>query len=155
LISEAKRMFEIGAQHGHAESQDALAQIYFDRNSDADYVIARRWSEAAAERGIASAQARLATIFHEGLGTAREPQRAIDYFRLAAGNGHPGAQAMLGVAYDNGVGVPLDKIEAAHWLMRSANQDHELAHIYLPTVLRTLRADEIEDAERRARQPLP
>ncbi|HZO44289.1 MAG TPA: tetratricopeptide repeat protein [Xanthobacteraceae bacterium] len=154
-MEEAQRLFEIAAQRGHAESQDALGRIYFDRNTGADYVIARRWSEAAAEHGIAAAQARLATIFHEGLGTPRDPQRAANYFRAAAHNGHAGAQAMWGVAHDIGVGAPVDKIEAAHWLMRSTEQSHELAHIYLPDLMKRLQPHEVDEAERRAREPLP
>jgi TPR repeat protein len=118
-------------------------------------MVARRWSEAAAEQGIASAEVRLATIFHEGLGTPRDPQRAARHFRTAACQGHAGAQAMFGVAYDVGAGVPLDKVEAAHWLMRAAQQGHALADIYLPTVIRALQRHEIEEAERRTREPLP
>jgi TPR repeat protein len=154
-MDRAQTLFTFAAQRGHAESQDALAAIYFGRESDEDYMVARSWSEAAAEQGIASAEVRLATIFHEGLGTPRDPQRAAGHFRTAACQGHAGAQAMLGVAYDVGAGVPVDKVEAAHWLMRAAQQGHALADIYLPTVIQLLQRHEIEEAERRSREPLP
>ena len=55
----AKKCFESAAQRGHAESQDALGRIYFQRDTEADYVIARRWSEAAAAQGVAAAYTRL------------------------------------------------------------------------------------------------
>jgi TPR repeat protein len=152
---DAEKFFEIAAQRGHAESQDALGCIYFERDTDADHVIARRWSEAAAEQGVPDALTRMGTIYHEGLGIARDPQRAAGYFYAAACKGHPGAQMMFGVACDVGAGVPIDRIEAAQWLMRSAEQGLELARMYLPSVVKNLQEHEIDEAERRSREPLP
>jgi TPR repeat protein len=62
---------------------------------------------------------------------------------------------MWGVAHDIGVGAPIDKIEAAHWLLRSAEQNHELAQVYLPDLIKRLQPHEIDEAERRARAALP
>jgi TPR repeat protein len=61
---------------------------------------------------------------------------------------------MLGAAHDVGAGVPVDRIEAAHRLIRSAEQGHELARIYLPTVLKNLKENEVREAKRRSRLPL-
>src|SRR5262249_16849564 len=123
----AKLLYEYAAQRGHAQSQDALGRIYFDRDTEADYVIARNWSEAAAEQGIPAAHTRLGTIYHEGLGTARDPQRAAACFLEGAKRGHHGAQLMIGGSYDVGAGVARDQIEAAKWILRSAEQGNELA----------------------------
>src|SRR5882672_4315942 len=54
-VDVAKTCFEYAGQRGDAESQDALGRIYFNRDTEADYVIARNWSEAAAEQGVAAA----------------------------------------------------------------------------------------------------
>lgn len=153
--AEAQRFFETAARRGHAAAQDALGRIYFERDTEADHVIARRWSALAANQGVADAQTRLGTIFHEGLGTARDPQRAAAYFRAAACQGHAGAQLMIGGAYDVGVGVVRDKIEAAHWVLRSAEQGNELAQAYVQTLMKDLQQHEIDEAVRRSRQPLP
>jgi len=153
-IERAKQLFETAAQRGHAESQDALARIYFDRETEQDYICARHWSELAAGQAVVAAQTRLGTIFHEGLGTPRDPQRALACFLAAARQGHSGAQLMVGGAYDVGVGVASDKVEAAQWLMRSAEQGNEMARAYLQTLAKELQKHELEEAQRRSRQPL-
>jgi uncharacterized protein len=150
----AKRCFESAAQRGHAESQDALGRIYFERDTEADHVIARRWSEAAAAQGVAAAHTRLGTIYHEGLGTPRDPQRAAACFLEGANRGHAGSQLMIGAAFDVGAGVRRDKVEAAKWILRSAGQGNEVAHAYVQTLKKELRPEEFEDAVRRSRQPL-
>jgi hypothetical protein len=62
----------------------------------------------------------LATIYHEGLGVERDPERAASYFLSAAEAGHVAAQYMIGVACDVGAGVEVSRIEAAFWLMLSS-----------------------------------
>jgi len=58
---------------------------------------------------------------------------------------------------DTGIGIPADRIEAAHWLLRSADQGNELADAYLKAKvgMRDLPPNELEEAKRRAGQPLP
>ena len=154
-IDNAMRLLDSAARQGHPESQDALGRIYFDRETDADDVIARQWSELAAAQGVAEAKARLGTIFHEGRGTPRDPARAAAYFLDAAHQGHQGAQWMIGAALHLGVGITADRIEAAHWLMRSAAQGNPVAQAYLGANagLADLTEHEREEAQRRANQP--
>jgi TPR repeat protein len=71
-----------GAQLGNAEAQNAMAHIHFEHETEADDIIARQWSELAAAQGVASAQARLGTIYHEGRGTPRDPPRAAAFFSM-------------------------------------------------------------------------
>jgi TPR repeat protein len=150
----AKKCFESAAQRGHAESQDALGRIYFHRDTEADYVIARRWSEAAAAQGVAAAYTRLGSIYHEGLGTPRDPPRAAACFLEGANRGHAGAQLMIGAAYDVGAGVGRDRVEAAKWILRSAKQGNEASQAYVQTLKKELRPQEFEEAVRRSHQPL-
>ena len=62
-LDRARIIFEMAARRGHAESQDALCRIHIDAGTDADYEQAIYWGKLAAEQGLASAQARLGTIF--------------------------------------------------------------------------------------------
>jgi uncharacterized protein len=153
----ARRIYLAAAERGHADSQDALSRLYFDRDAKGDHEPARRWAEAAAKQGNASAIARLGTIHHEGRGTPRDPKRAAAYFLEAANLGHAGAQLMIGAATHLGIGVPADRIEAAHWLLRSAQQGNEGAQAYLEgkAGMAGLTEQELEEAQERARQPLP
>ena len=156
-IDNAIGLYRIAAQGGHADAQDALSRLHFDRETDKDDEIARNWAEAAAKQGVAAAITRLATIYHEGRGTPRDPKRAAAYFLEAANLGHAGAQLMIGVALHIGIGIPANRIEAAHWLLRSATQGNELAQAYLEAKagMADLSKQELEEAQQRARQPLP
>ncbi len=154
-LDRARIIFEMAARRGHAESQDALCRIHIDAGTDADYEQAIYWGKLAAEQGLASAQARLGTNFHEGLGTPRNPELAAAYFLAAAKQGHPGAQFMIGGACHLGIGIEADRVEAAHWLIRSAEQGNELADAYLRRyVLTELAEKELAQALARAREPL-
>jgi TPR repeat protein len=156
-IENAIKLYQIAAQGGLADAQDALSRLHFNRETEKDYEIARKWAEAAAEQGHALAIARLGTIYHEGCGVQRDPKRASAYFLEAANLGHDGAQLMAGAGMHLGIGVPVDRIEAAHWLLRSAQQGNEGAQAYLEgkAGMADLTKQELEEAQRRAQQPLP
>jgi hypothetical protein len=134
--------FETGAQWDCALSQDALGRLAFDEETEASYDAARHWSEKSAQQGYAPAQARLGTIFHEGLGVARDPKQAAFWFLQAAQRGHAGAQAMIGAACHLGTGVERDRLRATRWLRASAEQGNPLAQAYLPRVEAELTPDE-------------
>jgi hypothetical protein len=110
--------------------------------TEESFKVARYWSEKAAEQGNADAQTRLGTIFHEGLGVARDPEQAMWWFLQAAKQNHAGAQAMLGVATHLGVGVDANRFEAMRLLMLSAAQGNQMAKAYLPRVNAELTPDE-------------
>jgi uncharacterized protein len=131
--SEASKLFDKAARQGHADAQDALANMFFKLKSDEAYKVARQWSELAAEQGLASAEVRLATIYHEGLGVERDPPRAAAYFLSAAKKGHPNAQFMMGVAYEVGAGVAVDLMESGYWLTQAAGAGNDVAEHYLMT----------------------
>lgn len=155
----AVEAFETGAHRECALSQDALGRLALEEETEASYEAARYWSEKAAQQGYASAQTRLGTIFHEGLGVARDPQLAAWWFLQAAHQGHAGAQAMIGVASHLGVGLTANRLNAARWLLVSAAQGNPAARAYFPTVEAELTPDERlaleewidrEDRERKA-----
>ena len=49
-----------------------------------DLVRARHWSERAAAAGITGAMTRLGTIHNDALGTPRDPEKAVSWWRRAA-----------------------------------------------------------------------
>lgn len=118
------------AESGDLEAQKALGRMMFEHDTAEGYAQSRHWSELAAAQGSASAITRLGTIYHEGLGVERDPQRAAELFLRAARAGHPGAQLMIGVAYHVGAGVEASRLEAAFWLS-AASAENDLARIYL------------------------
>jgi len=154
-IETARRLYVDAALKGYALAQDAVSGIHFERDTEEDHAPALHWAKAAARQGVPQAFTRLGTIYHEGRGTAQDPERAIACFLEGARRGHAGGQVMIGVAFHIGNCVATDLVESAHWLMRSVAQDHELGRIYLPDVLTELRPHQIKEAEWRANAPLP
>ena len=134
--------FESGAQQGCPDAQDAIGRLALEYETEESFKVARYWSEKAAEQGNAEAQTRMGTIFHEGLGVARDPERAMWWFLQAAKQNHAGAQAMIGVASHLGIGVEADRFHAVRMLMLSAAQGNQLAKAYLPTVFDELTPEE-------------
>jgi TPR repeat protein len=133
-VQHAIPLYEIAATRGYADAQDALGRIAFDLDTEEDYVTSRYWSELAAEQGNPYSQARLGTIYHEGLGVPRDPRQAAAWWLSAARLGHDGAQLLIGAAYHQGIGLTANRVEAAFWLTRSAAQENQGAKAYLPRV---------------------
>jgi TPR repeat protein len=133
-VPPSSRLVEL-AEAGNGDAQEALGAFYFGTNREEDYELSLRWNEAAARKGCAAAQSRLATIYHEALGVEHNRQESIHWFMEAARRNHAGAQLMVGTAYDIGVGLPRDKVEAAKWFTLSKAKGDEIAHTMLNTVL--------------------
>jgi hypothetical protein len=96
-----------------------------------DPVEARRWAEAAARQGVASAMTRLGMIFHNALGVARDPNEAVRWWRAAADAGDADGEAMLGAALYLGQGAPCDPVQALVRLERAAAAGSALARPFL------------------------
>jgi TPR repeat protein len=138
----AAKLYAKAARQGYADAQDALAGLIFAVETTEAYEISRGWSELASAQGNANADARLAIIYHEGLGVERDPQRAATYFLRAARAGHAQAQLMIGVAYDMGAGVEVNRLESAFWLTLSSLQNETAKHYLATRVAPTLSQDE-------------
>jgi TPR repeat protein len=134
--------FDSGARQGCPLSQDAIGELALEYETEESFKVARYWSEKSAEQGYAPAQVRMGTIFHEGLGVDRDPEKAVWWFLKAAKQGHAGAQAMLGVASHLGIGIEVNRFNAMRMLMLSAAQGNPMAKAYLPTVNAELTSDE-------------
>lgn len=106
-------MFEL-AQAGDVDAQAALGEHYFDDHEE-HYAASFQWNGLAAQAGHIGAQGRLATIYHEGLGVERDPEKAFRWWYSAARQNHRGAQLMVAAAYEVGTVVKAVLPEAAYW----------------------------------------
>ena len=75
-----------------------------------------------AEAGEAVAQFELGILYRKGEGVPQSYEKALNWYLLAAKQGHPDAQNSLGVMHVKGLGVPQDYKEAFKWFMLSAEQ---------------------------------
>lgn len=150
-LTAAVGAYKIAATRGHADSQDALGRLALNEKTP-DYENARHWSELAAAQDNGNSQARLGTIYHEGLGVPRDSKTAMRWFLSAARLGHSGAQLAIGVAYERGLhGLEANIVESVYWLTVSAAQNNEGARACLETMQRERPLTEQEQAEVNAR----
>lgn len=88
---------------------------------------AAHWIEAAADYGIAEAQALLGQILLDGRGIAVDAAQARMWFLKAAQQGHLMAMNMLGRCHELGWGGDMDLPQAASWFRRAADQGLDCA----------------------------
>ena len=77
---------------------------------------------AAAEAGVAEAQAVYGQMLLDGAGLPADPRAAVGWFARAAAQQHVMAINMLGRCYDLGWGVAVDKARAAEWYKAAADR---------------------------------
>jgi len=111
------------AQQGYAPAQEKLGEIYDDPKGllpSADKDAAFEWTKKAAEGGLAGAMNRLAMMYYEGNGVARDPSLTAVWLRRAAKRGEMDSAFNLGALYMKGEGVPANPTEAYEWMMIAA-----------------------------------
>lgn len=84
-----------------------------------------------ARRGDPQAQYELGIMCANGVGTRRDAEEALVWFKAAAGKGHPTAQYLVAVAYANGMGTEKDEYQAIQWFFKAADQGNEKALLKL------------------------
>jgi hypothetical protein len=77
---------------------------------------------AAAEKGDADAQYRLAQSYIRGIGVLRSYTKGFELIKKAAEQGHPEAIGGVGYFYANGYGVKKDLAAAADWFRKGAEK---------------------------------
>lgn len=126
--ARARPLLEQAAQARHAGAQLELALLLIRVDPPA----AETWLEAAAEQGMATAQAQLGHLYDTGApGVPADRQRALMWYREAAKQGDTRAQSWLGWAYDTGNGVTADPRLALRWYERAAQRDDATAQVNL------------------------
>ncbi len=98
---------------------------------------------------------RLGMIYHNALGTGRDPAEAARWWRCAAELGDGDGQAILGAAYHLGAGVESDAVQSMAWLLRAQRNGSPLVQPFLGAVRARLSESEFAEAERIASEPLP
>ncbi len=92
-----------------------------------DYAAARAAWAPLASAGEAEAQYYLGHLHAKGEGVARDPGRALRWFRAAAEQGEPYGQFALAYVYEHGLGVAPDAAAAVRWYRAAAVQGNQAA----------------------------
>ncbi len=140
------------AERGDAYSQYNLGVMYdHGVGVPQDYAEAMKWYRLAAGQGNADARSNLGVMYAVGKGVPRDDAEAVKWYRLAAEQGNVNAQSNLGVVFYTGDGVPRDYTQALMWLDLAASTGHESAARNRDIVAKGMSAEEIAEAQRRAR----
>ncbi|WP_157216680.1 tetratricopeptide repeat protein [Flavisphingomonas formosensis] len=90
---------------------------------------------AAAEAGVAEAQAVYGQMLLDGHGVPSDARAAVGWFSKAAQQGHVMAINMIGRCYDLGWGVAVDKARAAQWYRAAADRGLDWGMYNLATLM--------------------
>lgn len=110
------------ANLGYGPAQFFLAKLYEDGRSGVakDEKEARRWTERAAQTGVALAEHNLGYYYFDGVGGVKDRNAAATWFRRAAEQGVVDSQYNLARLYELGEGVPQNSAEAYKWYLLAA-----------------------------------
>ncbi len=89
-----------------------------------------------AEQGEAAAQSRLAWLYHQGEGLAKDNAQAFYWWQQAALQGNANAQNWLGACYRDGLSVAIDDTLARRWFLAAAEQNEAYAQKNLGYLLK-------------------
>lgn len=92
-----------------------------------DYTSAFNLLKPLADKGDATAQNSLATLYEQGLGVEKNAAEAFKWYEKAAKQGVADAQFEVGFLYAEGVGVAQDYQQAFVWYHKAAKQGHAAA----------------------------
>ncbi|CEH12633.1 Extracellular protein SEL-1 and related proteins [Ceraceosorus bombacis] len=143
LIREAVGLLKKIAERGHADAQYFLADCYANGigspKGKQDFDHAYPLFVLAAKHGHADAAYRAGTCYEKGWGCRKDASKAVQFYRKAASQSHPGAMYRLATAQLNGeLGLKKSAREGVKWLKRSAESAtpefphalHELALLH-------------------------
>ena len=95
------------------------------------YAKAAELWQPLAEKGDATAQFSLGTLYAEGEGVEQNDATAFMWFQRAANQGNAAAQYNVGASYAAGAGVEKSDADAAKWFQRAADQGMAFAQLNL------------------------
>jgi hypothetical protein len=114
-----------------------------------------KWNLLAADKGVAAAQANIASMYYEGSGVAQDYREAAKWMRLAAEGGDAESQVNLGTMYVTGQGLERDLLRGYMWtnvgleaLPMAPAEKKELQEISA----KTLPADDVARAQAMAKK---
>jgi TPR repeat protein len=143
LVREAVGLLKKIAERGHPDAQYFLADCYANGigspKGKQDFDHAYPLFVLAAKHGHADAAYRAGTCYEKGWGCRKDAGKALQFYRKAAAQSHPGAMYRLATAELNGeLGLKKSAREGVKWLKRSAEAStpefphalHELALLH-------------------------
>jgi uncharacterized protein len=116
---EARAAVELPKRSADPASQAASGKAQFKKRL------------SLARLGDPQAQYELGVMHANGVGTRRDANEALVWFKAAAGRGHAPAQYLLAVAHANGMGTERDEYQAIQWFLRAAEQGSDKALLKL------------------------
>ena len=117
---EGVRWLRKAAGNGDVRSQLVLAGTLMDGIFvPPDFIEAREWCEAALKQKSATAAFCLGDICRKGLGTPRDPTRALTLLRQAADSGDPHAMVEAADMLASGEAGKIDRQESLIYLIRA------------------------------------
>jgi uncharacterized protein len=129
---------------------------YFGQGVPRDHSVAISLWEQAARKGDGSAEFMLGLAYEAGgEGTVQDLPLAASWYRKAADQGLSAAQNSLGKLYMNGNGVPRDLMQAHMWFNLAATRGDPQAARNRETVAGQMTAQQVEDAQKQARDWRP
>lgn len=125
LVREAIGLLKKITERGHPDAQYFLADCYANGigtlKGKQDFDKAYPLFVLAAKHGHADASYRAATCYEKGWGCRKDPNKAVQFYRKAASQSHPGSMYRLATAELNGeLGLKKSAREGVKWLKRSA-----------------------------------
>ena len=73
----------------------------------------------------------IGSCYSKGVDVKQNDEKAVDWWRKAAEQGHAISQSLLGYAYNKGKGVTKDSLKAVYWYSKSAEQGNTVAQMEL------------------------
>ena len=123
--TKALEWYRKAANQGLPKAQTNLGDMYsFGRGGlTQSYLDALSWYLKASQQDWPDAQYRLGYMYEKGLGTDKDPAKALQLYRSAAEHGYAEAQNLLGILYATGTGgVTQDDKQAVDWYQKAADQ---------------------------------
>lgn len=115
IISVAAMIFGVSVVAWPGDFEEGVAAFKKE-----NYTVALQKFRKLTAQGNADAQFKLAILYRNGLGVAKDSFEAAGLFELAAVQGHAEAAWSLGLMYNNGQGIVQNYTEAARWYKLAA-----------------------------------
>jgi serine/threonine protein kinase/TPR repeat protein len=118
IFDALKPLLVEAAQHDVLSAVLLLAEAMRDRHLRESF----SWYAYAAARGRTDAYLQMGLILSNGIDGARDPEKAVYYFKLAAENNDPDAKAALAECYLLGKGAAIDYQQGLRWINEAVEQ---------------------------------
>jgi TPR repeat protein len=103
-FEEAATWYKIAAEHGHAQAQWCLGNLYLKGfGVEQNPAEALRWYQSAAEENIPEAQFTLGEFYRSGLYVEKNPEMALKWYQKSAQAGFEPAVTRIQQFWPNGV----------------------------------------------------